>query len=113
MQLNKAGWKNLSLIAFDFMVQSNGNSSKEALSHEGTHFTLSHKSILWLQESVIFPLRSQINPFPSKFVKVFSPTATCVTHGFLCFLIAQSRGMNKIHSATWITLKSNQFYIIQ
>lgn len=38
--------KNLSLPPFDFMEQCNENPCREALSPEGAHFTLSHRSIL-------------------------------------------------------------------
>lgn len=79
--------KNLSLPASDFMVQCNGNPCKEVLSPEGAHFTLSHRAILWVQESVIFPVRSQINPFPSKFVKGFFPTIGLLCHTWTPLLL--------------------------
>lgn len=72
--------KNLSLPAFHFMVQCNGNPCQKPLNPEGAHFTLSHRSILWFQELVIFPFRSQINSFPSKFVKGFFCTISLLCH---------------------------------
>lgn len=73
MQLNKSGWKTsscLPLISWSAMetLPKRLRVLKVLISH------YPDRSILWVQESVIFPLRSQINPFPSKFFKGFFPT---------------------------------------
>lgn len=107
--------KNLSSPAFPFLVQCNGNPSKEGstlLSWRGL-FRYPTPASYCVQESVVFLLRNQIKPLLI-FSKVSSlPPASCVTCGLLCLLIAQTRATDKIHPAIWIALKSNQFYMMQ
>lgn len=105
--------KNLSLPASDFMVQCNGNPCKEVLSPEGAHFTLSHRAILWVQESVIFPVRSQINPFPSKFVKGFFPTIGLLCHTWTPLLLDCPVQVHEKHPFSHSDNFEGQLYIMQ
>jgi len=82
MQLCKPEGKILSLPTFQFTVQCNGSPSKEGstlLSCRGSfHYPI--PATYCMQESVIFLLRKQINPFLSKFFKGFFLTTSLRCH---------------------------------